>query len=453
MRQASTQAPLGDVLLECTRPPAIRRIATVRREGRADLRRRTANALKASRPTATREREVLGDDAVVFDYEAPAGSTVPIVTDYVEQILAANLVAGGPGARASILVADTDGEFFQTPFVHIDELPELFRRNYAHNRAEYDRDGVGIDTVSLEVLVPGLGVRGSTGNAAPVSNKTWSVIDPRATLNCAYHATVICLNWKKSPDVLVDAKKQRVRAMRLKNKVDPDDRNVVHAAEWQKIADTVGSTVKVRNTAFTVVETYKPAARPKKLGRGSRPVVNILRFGGHAYALVRKRALRNAGIAVPDPQPRSEVGGSLKDTAPIDVVVDTGKAPTTRVAAYDIETYKNEHGVCIPYAVGWAYEVDGVRKYWELWGEGCMQRFIEAIADADDPPLVWYAHNAARFDALPFLKALTKQDRLVMKPNGMIELNGIMQMRVEHTELCLVDGVATKRAVVEEAKT
>lgn len=75
-----------------------------------------------------------------------------------------------------------------------------------------------------------------------------------------------------------------------------------------------------------------------------------------------------------------------------------------KMVYYDLETFPDSRGVHVPYACGW--EIEG--KYYQAYGKGCIDQFVDVLATMENK--IVCAYNGSAFDHYFLLNELT--DRL-----------------------------------------
>jgi len=328
-----------------------------------------------------------------------------------------------------------------------------------------------ISTVTISALTisgSNVRVRGADGVRAPMAHNNWFLVNPVSKINCGWQAIAIVDGWSKYPKLMSDADAQIEAGADLKRRAEMQGSLVVSAVEWQTLATYKNVVINVRNALYQVIETYKTTKKNTKKTR----TLNVVACAGHAYACIQKKLIPAAGFNMSELRnaalSKAEVSQALltdivegedavvakyrdskKETGPISVTIDNGRNPTRRIAAYDLEAYPDENGNFVPYGIGWAFRNEaGDMTYDKLWGEDCIKVFLEKLAAMDNPPKVWYAHNGGRFDSMFLIKEMVEQTAL--KIAGMVELNGLMQLRIESTRLRNIGSGKKIRTVVYE---
>ena len=243
------------------------------------------------------------------------------------------------------------------------------------------------------------------------ASKTWAIVSPNTTTNCAFSACEISINRNKYKWLLEKGEKRLVqRSADLKHRVNPSNKKRTHMDDLQDIADYKKTEIVLYNNVFHKIRRFVPSGEvgkkaSRKLNR--RPIEIQLREN-HFVALLRRVEINEpweAEVVVAEPESESKViqVKRKKFFRPYD----------QKFVAWDLECTGNgrEDGVHVCYAMGLAWS----DQYASFWGLGSSIRqgldFIYENRERFDGH-TFYAHNGGSYDAMfLFKEGLLEDDR------------------------------------------
>ena len=117
-----------------------------------------------------------------------------------------------------------------------------------------------INEFAIRVIKPDASV-GKGGRSFIQASKTWVIVSPNTTTNCAFSACVLSINRDKYRWLLEKGEKRLAdRSKDLKRHVNPTNKKRTHVDDLQDIADYKKTEIVLYNNVFAEIRRFKPSS-------------------------------------------------------------------------------------------------------------------------------------------------------------------------------------------------
>jgi hypothetical protein len=275
------------------------------------------------------------------------------------------------------------------------------------------------------------------GRGIEYYHKTYYIPTINSFNNCVLQSIVTSIRWKKNKNYLINSQLRHEKARKLKYELSNKFSNFKPKRfcdydDLEFFANALKLKIILVDNLFNTIRVFKA----KKV----KNVIKLIKVNqSHVVPAIKRMDIEKIfpNLAKLNySEPTSIINRECFIERKIKSLKSNSVERNLKFAAFDTETYQDDHGIHHPYAVGFAffpYRDSDFIEYKSFWGEKCLDDFFKFINNDKFKDYTIYAHNFGKFDSFIIMKYYLLKNTSIWKiiNNGFVEQDGgVIALRI-----------------------